>query len=38
LVYDMVKAYLVPHQATRVFIFFAGDPMPEGVEVALAIG
>jgi len=36
--YDMVKAYLGQHQATGVFIFFAGDPIPEGVEVALAIG
>ena len=38
LVYDTVKAYLGQHPAARVFIFFAGDPIPEGVEVALAIG
>jgi hypothetical protein len=38
LVYDMVKTYLVQHPAARVFIFFAGDPIPEAVEVALAIG
>ncbi len=36
-VYQTVKAYRVQHPAARVFIFFAGDPIPEGVEGALAL-
>jgi hypothetical protein len=33
----MVQAYLAEHPGARVFMFFAGDPMPEGVRVALAL-
>jgi hypothetical protein len=36
-VYKAVKAYLMQHPTARVFIFFAGDPIPEGVGVALAL-
>lgn len=36
-VYQMVKAYLAEHPGARVFIFFAGEPIPEGVGVALAL-
>ena len=36
-VYQTVRAYLAQHPAARVFIFFTGDPIPEGVEVALAL-
>lgn len=36
-VYQTVKAYRAQYPATRIFIFFAGDPIPEGVEVALAL-
>ena len=35
-VYQTVRSYRVQHAAARVFIFFTGDPIPEGVEVALA--
>jgi hypothetical protein len=35
-VYQTVRAYRAQHPATRVFLFFTGDPIPEGVEVALA--
>jgi hypothetical protein len=35
-VYQTVRSYRVRHAAARVFIFFTGDPIPEGVEVALA--
>ena len=36
-VYQSVKAYLAQHPAARVFVFFTGDPIPEGVEVMLAL-
>ncbi len=35
-VYQGVKAHLARHPATRRFIFFTGDPIPEHVEVMLA--
>ncbi|MCZ6872153.1 MAG: hypothetical protein O7G88_01275 [bacterium] len=35
-VHQAVKAYLKQHATTRLFIFFTGDPIPEGVEVAFA--
>ena len=31
-----MRAYVAQHPAARVFIFFTGDPIPEGVEEALA--
>jgi hypothetical protein len=36
-VYQTAKSYLAQHPAARLFIFFTGDPLPEGVEVALAL-
>lgn len=36
-VYKTVKAYLVEHPSARLFIFFAGDPIPEGIGVMLAL-
>ena len=36
-VYKAVKAYLRQYPTARMFIFFAGDPIPEGVGVALAL-
>jgi hypothetical protein len=36
-VYRAVKAYLVQYPTARTFIFFAGEPVPEGVGVALAL-
>lgn len=36
-VHQAVRAYLAQHPAARVFIFFTGDPIPEGVELALAL-
>jgi hypothetical protein len=36
-VYRTVKAYLAEHPAASVFIFFAGDPIPEGIGVMLAL-
>ena len=36
-VYRTVKAYLAQHPAARMFVFFTGDPIPEGVEVMLAV-
>ena len=36
-VYKAVKAYLVQYPKARMFIFFAGDPIPEGVGVALTL-
>jgi hypothetical protein len=36
-VYQAVKAYLVRRPTARTFIFFAGDPIPEGLGVALAL-
>jgi hypothetical protein len=35
-VYQTGKAHRAQHPSTRVFLFFTGDPIPEGVEVALA--
>ena len=36
-VYQAVKAYLTQRPTARMFIFFTGDPIPEGVGVALAL-
>jgi monomeric isocitrate dehydrogenase len=36
-VYRTVKAYLAQHPAARMFVFFTGDPIPESVEVMLAL-
>jgi hypothetical protein len=36
-VYQVIKAYLVQHPTARTFIFFTGDPIPEGVGIALAL-
>jgi len=36
-VYKAVKAYLRQYPIARTFIFFAGDPIPEGAGVALAL-
>ena len=36
-VYKAVKAYLMQYPTARTFIFFAGDPIPEGAGVALAL-
>ena len=36
-VYKAVKAYLRQYPTARMFIFFAGDPIPEGVGAALAL-
>ena len=33
--YQTVKVYLEQHPATSVYIFFAGDPIPEGVPLGL---
>lgn len=35
-VYQAAKAYLIQHRTARLFIFFTGDPIPEGVEAMLA--
>lgn len=35
-VYQAAKAYLMQHPTARLFIFFTGDPIPEGVEAMLA--
>lgn len=35
-VYQTFKAYLTEHPTARLFLFFTGDPIPEGVEVAFA--
>jgi len=35
-VYKETKAYLARYPQARVFIFFTGDPLPEGVEAMLA--
>lgn len=37
-VYQTVKAYLEQHPAARIFVFFTGALIPEGVGVALALG
>jgi hypothetical protein len=36
-VYQEVKTYLARHPATRLFIFFTGDPIPQNMEVMLAL-
>ena len=36
-VHQNVKAYLSQHPAIRLFIFFCGDPIPEGVEIAFGL-
>jgi hypothetical protein len=36
-VYQTAKTYLTQHPTARMFIFFAGDPIPEHVEVMLAL-
>jgi hypothetical protein len=36
-VYQAVKAYLAQRPTARTFIFFTGEPIPEGVGVALAL-
>ena len=36
-VYKTAKAYLVEHPGARLFTFFAGDPIPEGIGVMLAL-
>lgn len=36
-VHREVKSYLTQHPATRMFIFFTGDPIPQNVEVMLAL-
>jgi hypothetical protein len=35
-VYQAAKTYLLQHPTARLFIFFTGDPIPEGVEAMLA--
>ncbi len=35
-VYQAAKTYLMQHPTSRLFIFFTGDPIPEGVEAMLA--
>jgi len=35
-VYQAAKTYLRQHPTARLFIFFTGDPIPEGVEAMLA--
>ena len=36
-VYQAAQAYLARRPTARTFIFFTGDPIPEGVGVALAL-
>jgi hypothetical protein len=36
-VYQAVKAYLARHPTARTYIFFTGNPIPEGLGVALAL-
>lgn len=36
-VYQTAKAYLAQYPAARLFIFFTGNPIPEGVGVALGL-
>jgi len=36
-VYQAVKAYLAQCPTARTYIFFTGNPIPEGVGVALAL-
>jgi hypothetical protein len=35
-VYRVVKAYLAQHPTARTYIFFTGNPIPEGLEGAFA--
>ena len=37
-VYEAVQAHRAQHPTARLFAFFTGDPIPEGIEVAFAIG
>jgi hypothetical protein len=37
-VYRYAKEYLAHQPTTRLYIFFAGDPIPEGVGVVFAFG
>ncbi len=36
-VYQAAKNYLAQHPTARLFIFFAGDPIPQDVEAMLAL-
>ena len=36
-VYKAAKTYLVRYPQARIFLFFTGDPIPEGVEAMLAL-
>jgi len=36
-VYQAVKAYLAQRPTARTYIFFTGNPIPEGLGVALAL-
>lgn len=36
-VYQAAKSYLAQHPTARLFIFFAGDPIPQDVEAMLAL-
>ena len=36
-VYHAVKAYLAQRPTARTYIFYTGNPIPEGVGVALAL-
>jgi hypothetical protein len=36
-VYKAVKAYLMQYPTARTFIFFARDPIPDGVGIVLAL-
>ena len=36
-VYKAARIYLTHHPEARVFVFFTGDPIPEGVEAMLAL-
>ena len=36
-IYQAVKIYLAQHPAARIFVFFTSDPIPENIEVALAL-
>jgi hypothetical protein len=37
-VYQTAKRYLAQHPTARLFIFFAGDPIPQEVEAMLVLG
>jgi hypothetical protein len=36
-VYQVVQAYLARRPTARTFIFYTGQPIPEGVGIALAL-